>query len=303
MAMKIALGPILYFWPAEQVQAFYRHVADWPVDIVYLGETVCAKRRALRHEDWLNIARQLRNAGKEVILSTLALIEAQSEIGALRRITQNGEFLVEANDLAAAQQLKGVGYVAGAHLNIYNPASLRLHHQLGARRWVMPVELSQQALRGMQHEKPPQVETEVFGFGRLPLAFSARCFTARACHLPKDHCQLRCGDYPDGLDMNTRDKESFLVINGIQTQSATTCNLVRAIPSLCQLGVDVLRLSPQSCHMDQIVMLYRMVIDGEMSPVDAENRISGLTIGKPSNGYWHNSSGMHWYADKDTLAN
>lgn len=294
MAMKLALGPLLYFWPRERVEAFYRQVADWPVDIVYLGETVCAKRRELRLNDWLRIARQLRDAGKEVILSTLALIEAESELAGLRRIVHNGEFPVEANDMAAVQQLKGQHYIAGPHLNIYNPASLSLHHQLGATRWVMPVELSQQTLRQMQLNKPRQMETEVFVFGRLPLAFSARCFTARACHLPKDHCQLRCGEYPDGLAMNTREQEAFLVINGIQTQSATTCNLVRAIPALRELQTDVLRLSPQSQHMQEIVALYSRVLQNRLDPHEAEHRINTLTCGAPANGYWHDSPGMRW---------
>lgn len=266
MAMKLALGPLLYFWPKEQVIDFYRQVADWPVDCVYLGEVVCSKRRALRLDDWLQIARQLAAAGKEVVLSSLALIEAGSEISNLRRITDNGEFMVEANDMTAVQNLKSREYVAGPHLNIYNPESLALHHDNGARRWVMPVELSQQTLAEMQQARPPQLETEVFIFGRLPLAFSARCFTARACQLPKDDCQLRCGDYLDGLDMKTRDQQSFLTLNGIQTQSATTCNLVRAIPTLRELQTDVLRLSPQSQHMAEIVALYSQVLGNKLDP-------------------------------------
>jgi hypothetical protein len=36
MAMKLALGPVLYYWPRETLLSFYEQVADWPVDIVYL---------------------------------------------------------------------------------------------------------------------------------------------------------------------------------------------------------------------------------------------------------------------------
>ncbi|HEY9200926.1 MAG TPA: U32 family peptidase [Gammaproteobacteria bacterium] len=300
MAMKLALGPILYFWPKQQVMDFYRQVAEWPVDMVYLGEVVCSKRRALRLDDWLQIARQLTAAGKAVVLSSLALIEAESEISVLRRIAQNGEFLVEANDMTAVQNLKGRAYVAGPHLNIYNPESLALHHDNGARRWVMPVELSQQALAEMQQHRPAQMETEVLVFGRLPLAFSARCFTARAEQLPKDNCQLRCGDFADGLAMNTRDQQAFLTLNGIQTQSATTCNLVRAIPTLRELNTDVVRLSPQSQHMAEIVALYSQVLGNSLDPREAESRINRLSCGSPANGYWYDRPGMEWL-DEDRL--
>ena len=46
--MRISLGPIPYFWERERVFDFYAHALEAPVDIVYLGETVCSKRRALR---------------------------------------------------------------------------------------------------------------------------------------------------------------------------------------------------------------------------------------------------------------
>ena len=63
--MQFSLGPVLYFWPKAQMLAFYRQAADSAVDIVYLGETVCSKRRELKLEDYLKLAHMLREAGKQ----------------------------------------------------------------------------------------------------------------------------------------------------------------------------------------------------------------------------------------------
>ena len=62
--MKLSLGPIQHFWDRDRVFDFYARMAEAPVDIVYLGETVCSKRRALRLPDWLTITARLANAGK-----------------------------------------------------------------------------------------------------------------------------------------------------------------------------------------------------------------------------------------------
>ena len=51
--MKLSLGPLQYFWPRDRVLAFYRDAGDWPLDVIYLGETVCSKRRELRSRDWV----------------------------------------------------------------------------------------------------------------------------------------------------------------------------------------------------------------------------------------------------------
>jgi collagenase-like PrtC family protease len=295
--MKLSLGPILYFWPREQVLEFYKQVASWPVDIVYLGEVICSKRRLLKPDDWLAVADALTAAGKEVVLSTLALVEAESELLAMRRTVENGRYLVEANDMAAVQMAAGkVPFVAGPHLNLYNGESLALMHQAGARRWVMPVELSHDTLQQLLDASPAGLQTEVFAYGRLPLAFSARCFTARNEGLPKDDCQLRCGDYADGLLMRSQEDEDFLAINGIQTQSATTCSLLDALPEMAAMGVDVVRLSPQSHHMAEVVAIFHKVIGGELGVTDGVKKLTRIAAGEVSNGFWYGKSGMEWHA-------
>jgi hypothetical protein len=83
---KLSLGPIPYFWPRETVFRFYEAMAETHIDIVYLGETVCAKRRLMKMNDWYELAAMLTSAGKEVVISTMTLIEAHSELSTLRTI-------------------------------------------------------------------------------------------------------------------------------------------------------------------------------------------------------------------------
>ena len=72
--MKLSLGPILTYWPQQRVFDFYEEMASQPVDIVYLGETVCSRRHELRFDDWMEVAGRLAAAGKQVVMSTQTLI-------------------------------------------------------------------------------------------------------------------------------------------------------------------------------------------------------------------------------------
>ncbi len=297
--MKLSLGPILYFWSRDTVLDFYARVADAPVDIVYLGEVVCAKRRALRAEDWLRIAETLEAAGKQAVLSTLALIEAESELGAVRRIAANGRFMVEANDMAAVNLLAGrARFVAGPHINTYNSGTLALLAAAGARRWVMPVELGRDVLAQLQAARRAAFETEVFAFGRLPLAFAARCFTARTHNQAKDDCGYRCLEYADGILLATQERKPFLVLNGIQTQSAETCNLVAALPDMRRLGVDIVRLSPQSQGTFEIIDVFRGAVDGAIDSTDALARLAPHMPHGACDGYWYGQAGMSWVGEE-----
>src|SRR5674476_127153 len=119
--MKLALGPLLYYCPRDVVLSFYESIATTPVDVVYLGETVCSRRHELRLADWLEIAGRLREAGKEVVLSTQVLLESGSDVSSMHKIAANGDYPVEANDMGAVHRLAGkTAFVAGPHLNLYN---------------------------------------------------------------------------------------------------------------------------------------------------------------------------------------
>lgn len=296
--LRLSLGPNLYFWPAEDVRAFYHEVASWPVDIVYLGEAVCSKRRQLRTEDWIVIGHELAAAGKQVILSTLALLEAESELLSLRKICTNAEFMVEANDMAAVQVLSesGLPFVTGPTLNIYNARTLAALAKSGLKRWVPPVELSAQSISEIMADAPEGLECELYAYGRLPLALSARCYTARAHDLPKDDCQYRCLDYPDGLTLRTREGQPFLAINGIQTQSAQTHSLLNELDSVRQLPIDIVRISPQSRNTKAVVQAFAEAMQGKV--VDASPLEKSMPVGS-CNGYWHGKAGIHQISAPD----
>jgi len=292
MPVRLSLGPIQYYWSKEKIIDFYRSVEMTPIDIIYLGETVCSKRRSLRLKDWLEIAGNLQSVGKEVVLSTLALLEANSELGHVRKLCANGAFPIEANDMSAVQILAGKAkFVGGASLNIYNSRTLKKLVGMGMTRWVMPVELSQDVLADFQKEMPTGIESEVFAWGRMPLAYSARCYTARAHKVPKDACGYCCIDYPDGLKLSTREDEGFLVINGIQTQSAKVHNLVHALRDSAA-GADVFRLSPQSEHMPEVISLFDQVRKGLLGADEATVQLTAFASDGLCNGYWFKEAGM-----------
>jgi collagenase-like PrtC family protease len=286
--MKLSLGPLQYFWPRERTLAFYREAADWPVEIIYLGETVCSKRRELGTRDWIALADELAESGKQIVLSSLALIEAESELGVLQRLVDHGGCWIEANDLSAVQlcRERQLPFVAGPTLNVYNHRALAMLMDDGLRRWVPSVEQGHTLLRELREamllEGLPMPELEVIAFGRLPLAYSARCFTARALDVAKDQCDFRCIDYPDGMPLATREGRPFLRINGVQIQGEEITDLGPELPVLRELGVDILRLYPQVEGMAEMVAHYHLA---RRSPV-APPRIGAR------NGYWHGEPGM-----------
>lgn len=287
--MKVAVGAIPYFWPQAQVEAFYAALAGLPVDCVYLGETVCSKRRELSPADWVSLARQLSRQVPQVVISTLALIEAGSELAVLKRLAENGEFMIEANDLAGVQLAieSRLPFVAGPTVNVYNGRTLALLATHGLQRWVPPVELSALDVRRILDEFAAlaigkRIETEIFAYGRLPLAHSARCFSARHHGRNKDNCGFVCLEHAQGLRMGTREGEDFLRINGVQIQS-DAINCIDDIAHLRRHGADFLRLSPAGEDFFDVVHAYIALCAGRDTVFEGTATV---------NGYWYGEPGM-----------
>lgn len=261
--MKLSLGPNPYFWPRERTFNFYRQASEWPVDIVYLGETICSKRRELRSSDWLLLARRMADAGKDVVLSSLALIEAESELGALRHLIEDSGLMIEANDLSAVQLCRksGVAFVAGPSLNIYNHRTLAMLQEDGMVRWVPGVEQGHAQIRELLSarvcEGGAAPELEIVVWGRPALAYSARCFTARAFDIAKDDCGFRCIEYPDGLPLLTREGQALLRINGIQIQGDDIFDLGPELHEVAAVGASVLRVIPEADGTEAVIRRFR----------------------------------------------
>ncbi|WAT00973.1 U32 family peptidase [Rouxiella chamberiensis] len=288
--MKYSLGALLYHWPKTDIEAFYQQAIASEAEIIYLGENVCSKRREMKVGDWLALGRQIGASGKQVVMSTLALLQAPSELNEIKRYVDNGEFLLEANDFGTVNMAveRGLPFVAGHALNCYNAATLKILQRQGMMRWCMPVELSRDwlvklltqcqtlGIRGL-------FEVEVLAYGHLPLAYSARCFTARAENRAKDECENCCIRYPQGRQVLSQENQPLFVLNGIQTQSAACYNLGNDL-LMMQEWVDIVRLSPQNVATLNVVADFRANEKG-LNPLP-------INAAEHCNGYWQNIAGM-----------
>lgn len=290
--MKFSLGPSLFFWPKNQVENFYQQAKNSDADIIYLGETVCSKRRELKAKDWLALAKTLASdTNKQIVISTMTLLESPAELQIMKRLCDNGELLVEANDLSAVQMMneQKLPFVVGPAINCYNLATLKVLLKQGMMRWVMPVELSGDWLKQLLTEAEQenirnQFEVEVFSWGYMPLAYSARCFTARSENRPKDDCQYCCINYPQGRRMNSREGERVFVLNGIQTMSGYQYNLINEVNDMQAMGVDIARISPDSNEaLNKLTAFKQQLSTPSKYPLDGKAEC---------NGYWHKIAGM-----------
>lgn len=288
--MQYALGPVLWYWPTDTLEDFYQQAARSSADIIYLGEAVCSKRRATPYARWMALARDVASSGKQVVLSTLALLQSPSELKELQRYVENGEFLIEANDIGTVNMAaeRHLPFVAGPTLNVYNADTLQLLVKEGMTRWCMPVEMSRDWLlqllaqceaRGIRQ----QFEVEVMGYGHLPLALSARCFTARSENRAKDDCETCCINYPTGRRVNSQEGQQVFVLNGIQTMSGYCYNLGNDLAGM-RGQVDCVRLSPQDTLTLAEIDRFRANENGQAPLMVAK--------GCDCNGYWRKLAGM-----------
>lgn len=293
---ELSLGPVLFNWTPEVWRDFYFRIADEaPVETVFVGEVVCAKRAPFTAGHLPAVLERLADAGKRVVLSTPILVTTERERQAVRDLAAIDDALIEANDLGCLPLLAGRRHAIGPFVNVYNEGTLAWLARRGAAMVGLPGELTRPAVAALaQAAAPLGVDLEVQVFGRLPLAISARCYHARAHGLHKDGCQFVCGDDPDGLEVTTVDGTPFLAVNGTQTLSHTHTALVTELDDLQAIGIRRFRLSPQSGDMVAVARLFRGRLDGRIAAGEALARLKTLLGGGAalSNGFYHGREGV-----------
>lgn len=294
MAARLTLGPLLFNWSADRYRDFYYRIADEaPVDRVCIGEVICSKRQPFLQECIVSVAERLERGGKQVVLSSLALPTLEREIRHDWELAGSGR-IIEVNDASLIAALKGRTFHVGPFLNVYNEATVEYLARRGARLVALPPELPTSSILGIAGARG-DVEIEVWAFGRIPLAISARCYHARAHKLSKDSCQFVCGNDLDGLAVETLDDRGFLAINGVQTLSYTYANLIREVADLAGNGVGSFRLSPHTCDMVAVAQTFSSVLRGNLDCDEAMVRLEELRIGAPfSNGFLRGSAGADY---------
>jgi collagenase-like PrtC family protease len=290
---KLTLGPVMFNWPADKWRDFYFRIADEaPVDTVYVGEVVCSKRQPFFEPVIGEVIERLQSAGKEIVLSTLALIMSSREAKLISEMASDGSFMIEANDISAVSFLKGQGHVIGPFVNIYNEGTRDFLIRAGAKRICLPFELPSDSIRAIANDCQGCAEVEVQVFGRLPLAISARCYHARAYDLSKDSCQFVCAEDPDGMPVDTLDGSPFLNVNGTQTLSRSCRVLGRELSELQDMGVNHFRLSPMDTDMVAVAHGFRTVLDGNCeSPLLMLELQALMPTINFSNGFFHGVEG------------
>ncbi len=295
---SLTLGPCLFNWRPETLRDFYFRIADEAdVDTVCVGEVVCSKRTPFFAPFVPEVLERLAAAGKEVVLSSLALIMSERELEQARELAAAEGWLVEANDVSVAAMMGGRPFVVGPMVNVYNEGTLAYLEDRGATRACLPAELPAEVIGLLAGSA--KAEIEVQAFGRLPLAISARCYHARSRNLAKDGCQYVCAEDPDGMAVDTLDDEPFLAVNGTQTMSYHYLDLLAELGDLRRMGVHRFRLWPQDVDMVAVAALYRAVLAGGLDPAEAGGRLEALCPGAEfANGYIHGREG-HLFVDAD----
>ena len=147
----------------------------------------------------------------------------------------------------------------------------------------MPVELSKDKLSEILSKCDAigindRFEVEVFSYGHLPLAYSARCFTARSENRAKDDCELCCLNYPRGRVASSQEGQTLFVLNGIQTMSGYRYNLINDLKTMEGL-VDIVRISPEAGSTFEVLTNF---VHANSISLSADE----------TNGYWHQIAGL-----------
>jgi collagenase-like PrtC family protease len=298
--MELALSPVYSAWDKKRLKDFYlEEVVNMDVSTVYIGEVVCQKRDMLSKDDYQEIIAALKGAGKTVYLSTLALITNQDELNQSKRHVNLFEG-VEVNSfgmlnlLIKDESLKDKKIIIGPFMNIYNSVAADYLKKFNPARIVTPYEVPFDTIKDIA--KKSDVPLEVYSWGQLSTALSWRCYTARTFDLTREKCAKKCFEYPDGILLETLEKEPLYVANGIQVLSSKMHCIVEQIDMLKEINLACLRITPSHENTADVVKIFSGVLDGSIDKKEAVNSLNAYAPYGLSNGWFLGKPGWEYIA-------
>lgn len=221
--MNISIGPAPTNWGRKRLKSFYQEIGRHPaVTRVYIGEISCTKRNILDAKLLLELENILREKGKEVVLSTYVLPTNSKDLQAARELIKEVQE-IEINNIGVlnmwTREFPDKKATLGPFLNLYNSKSIYLLKKYPIKRVVLPVDLKLDAALAIVHQN--SLACEIIVGGRVPIAFSWRCYTARAYNRIKKNCRFKCYEVPE-ISLKTLDDEPLFAINGLVIFSGKT---------------------------------------------------------------------------------
>ncbi|MDI6689512.1 MAG: U32 family peptidase [Actinomycetota bacterium] len=276
--MEIAIGPLPTNWGKEKILDYYRKVAAHPaINRAYVGEIACTKRDILDPELFIEIQDSLKKAGKEVILSTLVLPTNEEDLNKSRALMAKAHE-IEVNNMGIfnvwLKEFREKSLTLGPFFNVYNPQSARFLLKYKIRRILFPVDISMNTMEKMCQEI--DIPFEVVVYGNFPIAFSWRCYTARAFGKLRRDCGFKCYEVKN-LPQATLEDEPLFMMNGPAVYNAKTYCLISHLKRFRGMGVAGIRIETIPENVVGVADIFKAVIDGEISPTQAEKKLASLS--------------------------
>jgi len=277
-AMEIAIGPLPTNWGKEKILDYYRKVAAHPgINRAYVGEIACTKRDILDPRLFTEIQDLLKGAGKEVILSTHVLPTNEGDVNKSRALMEEAH-QIEVNNVGIfnvwLKEFREKPLTLGPYFNVYNPQSAKFLLKYKIRRIVFPVDISVNTMEKMCEEV--DVPFEVVTYGNFPIAFSWRCYTARAFGKLRRDCGFKCYEVKN-LPHATLEGEPLFMINGPAVYNAKTYCLVSYLKGFQEMGVASIRIETIPENVVEVADIFKALIEREISPAQAEKKLASLS--------------------------
>ncbi len=298
--MKLSLAPAPITWGKNELKSFYRKIAESKVDTVFVGEVVCSKRDVLSLSELKEIAGFLREHGKKVYYSSLALLTTEDEFDRIRQIVPVFDG-IEANTIGVLNLfeqddplVKEKDLIIGSYLNIYNWQAAQYLKKFNPERIVAPFEIPHESIGDIIGKS--KVSMEVLAWGHLPTALSWRCYSARSFGRLRENCNSICFQHPDGMLLKTVDDNDLFLINGMQVLSAKTYCLIEQLDLLDSMSVEHLRIDASRDHGLELINIFDAALSKEISAQEAKEKLAPLAAHGLCNGWFWNEAGWKYVA-------